>query len=386
MSLRIIISFFSVALLFSSTCIGQSAGEKTFEFLNMVTSARIASLGGNAISLKDNDLELAYQNPSLLNKEMDNHFVLNYSDYFADINLGSFYYAKTYDKLGSFAAGIQYMHYGTFKETDEIGNVLRDFVAEDIVVSIGWGIPITPKFSLPNGQKVVIDSLFHIGSNLKLIYSSYHFDYQAIGVAMDLSSTYWNPKNNLTIALVLKNIGLQLKSYTKENKENIPLDLQLGISKKLKHAPFRLMLNLQHLENWDLTYTSNSENTTVLNDAVQDTTLLDKIGKNILGFGDKFMRHATIGSEIIITNNFNIRLGYNYRRRKELGVSTKKGLNGFSFGVGIKVSKLHLSYGRAAYHLAGAPNYITLRTNFSEFSKKASDLSNRIQKVREPTF
>ena len=151
------------------------------------------------------------------------------------------------------------------------------------------------------------------------------------------------------------------------------LQRELGISKKLKHAPFRLMLNLQHLENWDLTYADNNENTNVLNEAVQDTNLLDKIGKNILGFGDKFMRHATIGSEIIITDNFNIRLGYNYRRRKELGVSTKKGLNGFSFGIGIKVSKLHLSYGRAAYHLAGAPNYITLRTNFSEFSKKATE-------------
>ena len=100
---------------------------------------------------------------------------------------------------------------------------------------------------------------------------------------------------------------------------------------------------------------------------------MNKIGKSILGFGDKFMRHATIGTEIIITNNFNIRLGYNYRRRKELGVSTKKGLNGFSFGLGIKVSKFHLNYGRAAYHLAGAPNYITIRTNFSEFSKQNSE-------------
>ena len=44
-----------------------------------------------------------------------------------------------------------------------------------------------------------------------------------------------------------------------------------------------------------------------------------------------------------------------------------------SIDIGIKVSKFHLSYGRAAYHLAGAPNYITIRTNFSEFSRKASE-------------
>jgi len=48
-------------------------------------------------------------------------------------------------------------------------------------------------------------------------------------------------------------------------------------------------------------------------------------------------------------------------------VDSKLGTVGLSWGLGFRVSKFHFSYSRAAYHLVGSPNYITITTNLSEF-------------------
>ena len=79
------------------------------------------------------------------------------------------------------------------------------------------------------------------------------------------------------------------------------------------------------------------------------------------------MRHIVIGGELILTKNFNIRLGYNYQRRQEMKVDTKLSTIGFSWGFGFKISKFRFNYSRSAYHLVGSPNYITMTTNLSDF-------------------
>ena len=79
-------------------------------------------------------------------------------------------------------------------------------------------------------------------------------------------------------------------------------------------------------------------------------------------FGDRFMRHITVGSEFILSKNFNLRVGYNYRRRQELKLEDKPGTAGFSYGFGVRVSKFHISYGRSVYHLAGPSNHISVTT------------------------
>ena len=48
----------------------------------------------------------------------------------------------------------------------------------------------------------------------------------------------------------------------------------------------------------------------------------------------------------------------------------RTGLSGISFGVGIKISKFSLSYGRSTYHLGGASNHLTVVTNLGDFKKK----------------
>ena len=77
-----VVSFGSLA---DSLC---QVGGKAFQFLEMTNSARIAALGGKSVSAYDNDLNIAYYNPSILSEGMNNHVVLNYVNYFAGINYG----------------------------------------------------------------------------------------------------------------------------------------------------------------------------------------------------------------------------------------------------------------------------------------------------------
>jgi len=332
----------------------RQGGDNTYEFLNLVTSARVAALGGDVISIKDDDLNLALLNPSLLSGAMDNHLSLSLVDYFSDINYGSVIYSKTYEKYGSFSAGVQYIHYGTFKEADETGKILSEFTADDYTLNIGWGREI--------------DSMFSIGANLKMIYSSYYlYNYNSFGAALDLAGTYHNAKRQITVAAIVKNAGLQIKAYRKKNREALPFEVQLGLSKKLKHAPFRLSVIARNLQKWNLTYEDPNN---LLSSSVP---WADKEFKEKLKvIGEETMRHFVFGGEFLLTKNFNIRFGYNYQRRKELQVATKRGLTGFSWGFGLKVSKFHISYGRASYHLTGGTNHFTITTNLSEFYSRTS--------------
>ena len=222
----------------------QIGGDNTYEFLRLNSSARIAALGGNQIAVKDNDPFLAADNPSLLNAEMTNKLAFTYLNYLADISAGYFSYTKHYDSLGTFNLGVKYVNYGEFDETDEGGNTLGTFTAGEYAFVLGYGRDL--------------DSNFSVGANLKTIYSSL-YDYTSLGLAMDLGVTYYNPKRLLTLALVGKNIGSQIQSYTEDNQEKIPYEIQLGVSKRLANVPLRLSLIAQQLQQWDLTYTNPAQ-------------------------------------------------------------------------------------------------------------------------------
>jgi len=55
---------------------------------------------------------------------------------------------------------------------------------------------------------------------------------------------------------------------------------------------------------------------------------------------------------------------------EEMKIESKPGMVGFSWGIGIKVSKFRISYGRSVFHLAGGTNQFSFSMNLDEFSKK----------------
>ena len=328
----------------------QVGGTSTYRFLNLPNSPRVAALGGNFVAIADNDLSVGLSNPSLISEEMHNSISLNFVDYFADINYGFASYSRTYDNIGSFAASMQYINYGRFDYTDETGIIPEDtgeFTAGEYALVLGWGRRL--------------DSLFSIGANFKTIYSAFE-TYNSFGLGVDVSGTY-HARSGFTASLIARNIGRQLTTYTAGNPEALPFEIQFGLSKRLNHLPFRYSLLLTNLQKWDLTYYDPSE------DLVDPFTGEVKTKSEAGKFADNVMRHVVIGGEFLPTKNFSVRFGYNYQRRQEMKIESRRGTVGFSWGIGLKVSKFNFSYARSAYHLSGSPNYLSIAFNLSDFGK-----------------
>lgn len=318
----------------------QIGGESTYDFLNLTNSARMAALGGNQIALSDSlDLNVSYNNPSLLRPEMKNMLALNYVDYFAGVNYGYAAYSFGTPLPGNFAVGMHYINYGKFIEALPNGEKTgATFNAAEYALNIIWSHEY---------------NRFTYGINLKPILSSFE-NYQSIGFAADLGLSYFS-KNRFTVtSLVARNIGTQITTYYEgAARESIPFDLQFGISKRLQHAPIRFAATMQHLQKWDLAKPEedNSGMTPVLKEE---------------NFTKKFMRHLILGVELLPSPNFTIRAGYNHQVRQELRLDEKLSTVGFSWGFGVRISRFQLSYGSARYHLAGASNLISVAVNLSD--------------------
>ena len=329
--------------------LAQTGGGSTYSFLDLTNAARVAALGGDVVSLRDDDINLVFHNPALLSPGMHGNLSLNYVDYFAGVNFGYASYAHSVEGVGNFAAGMHYVNYGTFDRTDELGVSQGTFRASEYALNLFY-------------SRSFLDSALSAGVNLKPIFSSLE-QYTSFGIALDLGVTYYISSSLTSFGLVFKNMGAQITSYT-NTRESLPFEIQAGITQGLAHAPFRFIVTFQHLERWDLTYT--------LQDNETDFSENDAEASGFDNFGDNFMRHVILGTEFLIGDNFHIDLGYNYKRRKEMKVNSHPGMVGFSMGFGFRVSKFHFTFGRASYHLAGGTNHFSLTTNLSEFYRKAN--------------
>ncbi len=318
----------------------QLGGESTYEFLNLPNSSRMAALGGSQAAIYDpTDLNVAYNNPSLLHADMDNHLLMNYVSYIGDVQFGYAAYAKDFDELGVFAVGMHYINYGSFDYADEFGaRGQGTFNAAEYSLNIIW--------SQQFGR-------IRTGATLKPILSSFE-NYQSFGLAVDLGVSLVSDDELTSVGLVARNIGAQITTYYEgADRESIPFDLQIGLSRRLPHAPLRVSATLHHLNKWDLGEVSQNE------DGTGTVT-------NEVGFGEQMLRHLIMGIELLPSDNFSIRAGYNYQRRKELIYDDKASTVGFSWGFGFKINRFHFNYGSARYHLAASSNHISVAINLNE--------------------
>ncbi|MEA3444557.1 MAG: type IX secretion system protein PorQ [Bacteroidota bacterium] len=351
--MRTLIIILTILVVSINPSAGQVGGSSTFEFLNLPVSARIASMGGNLVSIWDDDLNLTTQNPALLNESMSNHFNLSYVNYFADIQYGGVNIARSFPKYGNFSAGFMYVDYGEFIEADNTGQQLGTFTASEIAFNIMWS--------------KAIDSVFQFGVNLKGINSSLE-SYFANGAAVDLGLSYHNPSGLFVASVVMKNIGYQFHTYYSEGShENLPFEIEAGFSKKLRHAPFRFTVTLQHLEQFDVSYQAGEQSATTIDPLTGESQKENKFED----FGKKAFNHLIIATEFMPSPNFYANIAYNAQRRSELRIDDHGGPVGFSWGIGMKISKFRFSFGRARYHLAGASNHFSISTNIAEFYTRA---------------
>ena len=298
-------------------------GKSGFDFLQLPTSVRAAALGGTNVSIVENDLSLIFQNPAFLGQEMDLSFSAGYLSYIADISMGNIAFAKALGERSAFGVGFIYSNYGKMSETTEENLVLRDLSAADISGNIFFSRDLTEKI--------------RGGVTAKFIYSNYAYN-TAIGLGVDLGLSYYDSDNNLSVGLTGKNLGRQIKAYETE-LANLPLDIQLGISQKLAHAPIRYSITAVHLNQWQF-YNSQGE-------------------KDVFTTG--LLKHFIFGVEFLLSDNFWVGIGYNTKRASDLHLSAGNKFSGFSIGAGLKVKAFAFGCSVGQYH----PSATSLMLNIS---------------------
>ncbi len=269
----------------------------TYNFLRLDVGARASALSGSFTAM-ENDVNVIFYNPAGIATLKDKQASVGFYKYLLDINSGNAAYVQKYKDIGYIGAGIQYINYGSFDKYDVNSNNLGTFGASDIALSLGYGN--------------VYDNLFY-GGNLKIIYSSYD-SYKSSAVAVDLGAMYKIQKANMTLGLSLLNVGTQITSY-QDYKENLPMDLRFGLTKKLENSPLTLSVGFYALS--------------------------DSYDK----FFNRF-KNVTAGAEFEISDNINFRVGYDNQLRQELKTGSAIGIGGFSAGLGVKLQeKYQIDYG-----------------------------------------
>ncbi len=331
----------------------QVGGTATYGFLNLTPSPQVAALGGKINAVPGSDPSAAFYNPALLDSTANRYMSLNYVRYLAGINFGYAAYARSFRGIGNFAAGVHYVNYGTFKGADESGLLTGNFTAAE------YAFNFTYSRFLP-----WLDSTLLVGVNVKPLLSVFE-RYTSYGLLADFGITYRHPNQLFTAALVLRNMGGQLTAYADGGREPVPFEIQLGISQRLQHAPFRFSLLLQHLERPRLGY--EEENVDPASGKQPDESKT-KTGFEL--FADEAMRHILIGVECFPFRGLILRAGYNYNRRQDLKVESHTGMVGFSWGLGIHISRFHIDYARSRWHLAGASDHFSVSIDMGGLRNK----------------
>ena len=324
-----------------SASFGQIGGRYTYQFLNLTTNPRQAALGGKTITIYDEDVNQAMSNPAALNEDMDNHLGLNYGNYYGEASYGTASYAYTYDRhVQTFYAGINYVNYGSFEGYDENGQKTSDFTGSEGALSLGYAynVPFTD---------------LHIGADVKLITSTLE-SYNSFGAAIDLGFLYVIEKNNVNLALVIRNIGTQFRTYA-GIQENLPFEITAGASQELEHVPIRWHLTLENLQQWNISFSNPVRGET----NIDGSTSSEKVS-----FVNNALRHVVFGVELFPQKAVNLRLGYNFRRGEELRVEEQRNFSGISLGFGLRMNKLKFNYSYSRYTLAGNTSLFGLILNF----------------------
>lgn len=319
-------------------------GPKTtaYDFLNVPVSSHVYGLGGHNLTVIDDDINLVEQNPALLGPEYDHQVGLNYMRYIGETNFAGVRYGQGVSEHGAFAVGVQYFGYGNIQGAEIDGTKTGTFNASDMAFSLTYSHDISAKL--------------RGGITVKYLYSKYE-DYSAGAIAADLGINFYDPDHEFTASLVAKNLGGQVKKFN-EVKDNLPWDIQFGISKMLGKAPVRLHLTAYELARWNSPYYKIED----VNNPNSNLIKKDSFGSNLL-------RHLVFGVDILPTENLYLAVGYNYRTRTDMATFKRDFMSGLSVGAGLKVRAFGIGAAYARPHTGATTFMFNFTTSLGELLK-----------------
>lgn len=295
-----------------------------FNTLRLPASSHAAALGGQNVTLIEDEPTAGWYNPALYANVSDLSAGLDFMTYAAGSTWMGAHFVKAFGERHTMAVGAQYMNYGKMDETDEAGNTLGQFSAKDIVIGAGYSYLLSDRWTG--------------GANLKMMVSNLA-DYTALAAAIDVGVNYYDDENDLSVSASLQNIGTQLKAYHDGQRTHLPFTLALGFSKGMAHLPVRFHVTMTDVTRWKSSYYVLPEN--------KDKDKSDKVG-----FGKIALNHFVLGLDILPTDYLYLSVGYDFRRAYELKASGSSHLAGLSAGAGVNVKHFKFGVSYAKYHQA----------------------------------
>lgn len=282
--------------------------QEVYSFLRLPVSAHVAALGGENITISDDDASLIFHNPALISNATDKSINLNFMTYMEGSTTASASFVKAWGERATWGVSAQYMDYGSMKETTADNIDLGTFSAKDI--------------ALAGTLAYLLSDHWSGGITLRFISSSIA-SYNSIGIASDLGLNYFDEEHGWSVSAVAKNLGGQVKAY-QEEYEKIPFDLQVGVSKRLEAAPLRFSATFSRLNRWNTS----------------------------------FIQHLAVGADIFLSENIYVAGGYNFRRRDEMkiydGENSSSHGAGLSLGGGLTLQRFKLGVAYAKYHVSAS--------------------------------
>ena len=311
-----------ILLLSTSLMKGQTLGGRTaYTFMKLQPSLVAAASGGTNVSLMTDEVSIAFQNPALLSDKMHGRLAANFNSLYAGISHFSLYQAYTHDKLNThFGLGLVYLNYGNMIETDPAGNEIGSLRPRDFMVQFSAARQYLNKWMY--------------GATFKVIHSNYGL-VRSSAIATDVGIRYCDTARLLQMSLVAMNMGVVLNPYVAGQSEELPFDVVFGISKKLEKAPVQFSFTAHHLHRLNVLYNDPSFNNVVGT---------PNSGSGKFSFENLFS-HFIFSTQLNIGKYVEVTAGYNYMRRRELGIfNVPKGLVGFSLGAGAVFPKFQIRY------------------------------------------
>ena len=308
-------TIFTLLLLLPLTVKAQG-GESAFNFLRLPYSSRVAALGGSNISVINDDLSLAMHNPALLINTADKTIDLSFMTYMSGSNVAGVAFNKHFGERSSGAVSARYVDYGKFDGYTDDNIYTGTFRAMDFELGVTYCYLLSNNWSG--------------GVTGKLIYSQYE-SMNSLALGVDLGVNYYNPDIDFSASLTFKNLGGQVMTFEQEY-ELMPIDIQLGFTKRLAHAPILISATLVNLHKWRAKDFYNADG-------------------SVDNFGEILLKHIILGADILFGNNFYASIGYNYRLGRELSVNSRS-LDGLSLGAGLHINKVKFGVSYSKLHIS----------------------------------
>ena len=299
----IIISLFAMVA-------GAQESQTAYNFLRLPVSAHEAALGGENVTIYDDDLSLIFSNPALLTNVSDKTIGLNYMNYMAGVNTGSAAFNRVVGDKAAWAVSGQLMSYGTMREVDANNVQTGEFSAKDIALGGYFSYLLTERLTG--------------GITAKFIYSAIA-DYHSMAVGVDLGLNYFDEVHEWSASIVAKNLGGQVKAFD-DVYDRMPFDLQAGVTKRLQHTPLRFSLTLHDLGHWDY----------------------------------KFIQHVAVGADVLLSPQIWLAVGYNFRRAHQMSILSsldkEEGNHGagLTLGAGLSLQRFKLGVAYGKYHVSSS--------------------------------